>query len=650
MNNKDIAVMKLFKAYILKDSSDKDSFSPSQKALNKGILVDTKCPNEIIDFACKTWGKDGFLLNQTFHKSLGTVINSSIENLFYQQVLHYFTTYGLEQFGLYNENNVYIPHEKLEVPGLEEDIKLVKIEEISIDSLKEKLWMLCTSSIALSKNSIENIMELSDYIDISKDNIESITNKEIKAFFYKKLDIVPEKPEEFVRYLIYCLTENTLLIKDPETLFALKESNKYAALHLFQRYIEEYDIKNLAAIFNRFKPIFLSLKTAIDTSLITLDDEEPLNPEVDFKDEIALNKIINKISHLSKKYHKPFKANDLDSFIEWCIINEKNDDFEQVLVQKLEHAGIWRVIKLRNYLEQKRISSKNNVYKIRNGRVWITPKESLYSYNSSRVLPILDNLIIDKLKNNVARKKIHLDENFDLKIPTSEKQFVGNIPFNSTISLDKDNLLVGIHWYNVNKSRVDLDLKVVSNEYSIGWDCDYKSGDKLVFSGDMTDAPYPNGAAEYIYIDKEIGNTMLSLKVNNYTSNVGDIEYDIIIAKGNKEKLSMNYIVNPNDILVKIPNNVIELGKAEHSLGSILINDNKIKLIFNDLCTANSITSSDSNLETVLRKFTKKESECNCDLRYYLEQAGAIITNDENCDIDLGINNLNKDSIIKLFA
>ena len=95
MNNKDLAVMKLFKAYILKDSSDKDSFSPSQKALNKGILIETKCPDEIIDLACKTWGKDGFLLNQTFHKSLGTVINSSIENLFYQQVLHYFTTYTI---------------------------------------------------------------------------------------------------------------------------------------------------------------------------------------------------------------------------------------------------------------------------------------------------------------------------------------------------------------------------------------------------------------------------------------------------------------------------------------------------------------------------------------------------------------------------
>ena len=78
---------------------------------------------------------------------------------------------------LLNENYVYIPHEKLEVPDLEEDIKLVKIEEISVDSLKEKLWTLCTSSIALSKNSIENIMELSDYIDVSKDNIESIANE-----------------------------------------------------------------------------------------------------------------------------------------------------------------------------------------------------------------------------------------------------------------------------------------------------------------------------------------------------------------------------------------------------------------------------------------------------------------------------------------
>ena len=41
MNNKDIAIMKLFKAYILKDSKNKDSLSFSQKALNKGILVET---------------------------------------------------------------------------------------------------------------------------------------------------------------------------------------------------------------------------------------------------------------------------------------------------------------------------------------------------------------------------------------------------------------------------------------------------------------------------------------------------------------------------------------------------------------------------------------------------------------------------------
>ena len=74
-------IMKLFKAYILKDSSNKDSFSPSQKALNKGILVDIKCPNDIIDLACKTWGKDGFLLNQTFHKSF--VYKSHMELLSY---------------------------------------------------------------------------------------------------------------------------------------------------------------------------------------------------------------------------------------------------------------------------------------------------------------------------------------------------------------------------------------------------------------------------------------------------------------------------------------------------------------------------------------------------------------------------------------
>ena len=215
--------------------------------------------------------------------------------------------------------------------------------------------------------------------------------------------------------------------------------------------------------------------------------------------------------------------------------------------------------------------------------------------------------------------------------------------------IKKDNLLVGIHWFNVNDESVDLDLKVISNEYSIGWDSSYKEGDKLVFTGDITDAPYPNGASEYIYIDKTIGNTIFSLKVNNYTRNTDNVEYDIIIAKKNKDKLTANYIVNSQEILIKIPNNTIEKEKCEHSLGNIVINDDNIKLIFTDLNTSNRITASNSIYEEILRNYLKEENNTKCMLKDYLKLAGAKITrNKDKADIDLSIDALDKNILIDL--
>lgn len=615
--------------------------------------------------ACELWGKEGFLLNQTFHKSFNTVVETSQEELMIQQIIHYITTYGFETIGEYNEKFVYIPNEKLEIPELKDDIKLIKIEEISKEDLKKKIWTLCRSSIPLSKETIENIIELGDYIEITKDNIDSIKNKEVKTALYNKLGILPEKPEEFFRYLINVLTGKTLIIKDKATIQALKTCDRKRALRLILNYNEQYSVKRLSEIFNRFKPLFLALKTSQEDNSNSLkthiwnlfnDKTNALvknEKQVQYRneDEIKLNTIINKISHLSKKYHKPMKKSNLDIFVDWCSKHEIESNFEEQLKEKLEKAGIWKAIKLKNYLQYEETKSTQHVYKIRNGKAWIQNDYKEFKFNSNNVLKILDAIIINKLKNNVYGKKVYLDDNLDLKLPQSEKQFVGNIPFGSSITIDKENLLFAIQWFNVENKRVDLDLKLISNNYEIGWNAKYKETDKLIFSGDVTDAPYPNGATECIYVDKTIGKTIFSLKINNYTNNVDNIEYDIIISKGDKRLLKNNYVINPNDIIVKIPKTKIEKGKSEHSIGTIVIDDKNIKLVFTDLCTANRIISSNSELEDILRRYTVKESQCKCKLKDYLEKAGAIIINNsELADINLSINNLTKDSLINLFS
>ena len=656
-----LAIMKLFKAYL---SDSEKNFEISKLALEKGIYIDKNCPEEILNLACDIWGKDGFLLNQTFHKSFQKVVDTKEENLILEQLLHYMTTYGLESIGEYNQNLVYIPKEKLEIPEIKEDIKLIKISKITKEELKEKLWSLSKSSIALSKDTIQDIFTLKKYLEITKDNINDIKNNELKIMFCDELNLVPKDPVEFLRYFIYKLTGNTLLIKDKKTVDMLKTCDRKLCLQLLKKYNNLYGLEGLAQIYNRYKVIFVSLKTGKRFQITeeyfekrkskSCQKYEDIFRKWDIEDfEKEVNTIINKISHLSKKYHKPYIKSDLDQFAKWCQENENSNTFQKDLEKKLETSPIWRIIQLKNYLAYKRKDIDNHCYKIRNGKVWIDTCSLTNHYDSEIANLVLDSIIVDKLSKKVENKKIYLEENVDLVLPQSEKKFLGNIPFGSSISLEKENLIVGIHWYNLESQRVDLDLKIFSNEYFIGWDTSDKEDDRLIFSGDVTDAPYPNGASEYIYIDKRIGRTIFSLKVNNYTRNKEDIYYDIIIAKGKRENIANNYIVDPNDILIKIPNNIIEVGSAEHSLGTIAVSDNKIELFFTDIVTGNRRVSMQSDLEDTFNKIQIVESKCKCKLKDYLQKAGAIIITDSNqkdtVDYDFSIESLKKNSFIDIF-
>ena len=619
------SIMYLYKAYLI-DKKNND-FIPDKKSLKKGILIDSRSKKEIKDLAIDLWGKDGYILNQTFHKSLDKVIKSSTEELVIEQIEHYMTTYGFEAMGIFQNDYVYIPNEKLEIPEITEDIKLVNITQLTKEQLKEKLWNLITSSIPLSKTTIEYILNLSDFLEITENNIYDIKNREVKIAFYDKLNIIPKDNVEFMRYFIFKLTKKTLLIKDKETIQLLEKSDKNEAINLLETYNKLYNLNPLSEIFNRYKPLFLALKT---------------------KNFSELNKIINKISKLSKTNHKPFKSNDLDNFINWYKKEYKNKTFIDNLKEKLKKENIWRIIKLRNYINLINSGKDERIYKIRNGKTWITKKHQNIIFNNE-ILNILDNIIIEKLKPNVLGKKIYLKENENIVMPQSEKQFIGNIPFSTSIKINKEDALVGIHWYNINEKRVDLDLKIISNDYSIGWDTNYKEGDKLIFTGDVTNAPYPTGASEYIYINKAIEETTFSLKVNNYTQNIDDIEYDIIIAKKTQDQLTQNYIVNPNDIIIKIPKNKIEKDKYEHSLGIIIIKNDSIELIFTDLTTSKKRTSSNSETEEIVRNYLNNENATKCKFKDYLEKAGAIITNNKDeCNIDLSLININKNSIIEL--
>ena len=166
------SLLRLFKGYLY---NKEDNVVSKEEALKYGIYLDEDVDKKLFDDIVDQYGIDGYLLNQTFHKTLKKVAESDMEKLVLDQLIHYLSTYGLED--LFGEDfdtseYVYIPNEKLDVPELLDGVKLIHIRKLNEDEIKEKINNLITSGVALSKTTIKDIIVLSDYITI--EDIEKV--------------------------------------------------------------------------------------------------------------------------------------------------------------------------------------------------------------------------------------------------------------------------------------------------------------------------------------------------------------------------------------------------------------------------------------------------------------------------------------------
>jgi len=228
--------------------------------------------------------------NNAFHKSFKTVVETPILILAIQQIYHYFTTYGAEELGLYHQDNVYIPTEKLNIPEIKENIPIKVIRGVSREEFKNIVLSFIKKGVALSETTLLDLKEIiKKYIDITVNDIEEIHNKEVRCLCFDMLNLVPTDPVEFLRLIVYKATGKALLIKDNATISALSSTDKSEITVLFCKYIKENGIERLAEIFYRFKVLFLALR----------------------KDAPTLKKLINKIRRLAPKYHKLF----VDSYL-----------------------------------------------------------------------------------------------------------------------------------------------------------------------------------------------------------------------------------------------------------------------------------------------------------------------------------------------
>ncbi|MBR4462837.1 MAG: hypothetical protein IKS51_09685 [Erysipelotrichaceae bacterium] len=655
-----LSVLKLFKGFI-GEKTDRIC----KEALKYGLLIPASASDEVYADAIRLYGKDAEAWNQTFHKSWSKVASAPIEELFYEQIIHYMTTYGFEDLGIFSHESVYLPREKLEIPELKEDIELISIHAYTEEEVSEKLMSLLTSGIALSKNTINCIADLAELIDISR--YEEIKNREARIALCDALAIAPEDPDEFLRYLIYKATGSTLKIQDQFTIGSLKAFSRKELLQLFQRYLEndeEAGMKKLASIFLRNKKLFLAMKTDLQkkdpTSIISYFQSGTAN--VDKEESAKLNHLINRLAKLAKQYHQPMQINKLDR-----LTAPSTQISEEELLRALQGITVFREIRILNGLSYALSSVPSIVYKIRNGRSFATERRLLNETEQELIRKrhqLVYEHLIGRLKSSLEGKSIYLPKDILYKAPTSEKQFVGNIPCGSSFEAEHDSdVLFGIHWTNLDHedeedSRVDLDLHMQNLEASYGWNTAYRSDtNDIYYSGDMTDAPLPDGASELYYIGRNVESTFM-FSINKYTYNPEKIPFDTVLARSPSgiapEDANQNHMIDPNNIILTIP---MEMAESENMmrLGFVYFTNDTIRMVFDSFNSSRLIVSrNDDPVFVHTFNYITTVQETSLSLKDLLKECGAVIieneTDKENADFDLSLNALNKDTIIALFS
>lgn len=579
--------LKLFNAVVAK----KEDVKPFISEL--GFVIEPNAiwaKQRIVDYYTKEH-LNGNDLNKTFHKSWQKIKESARCELMVEQILHYISTYGSD----FNDE-IYIPEELLYIPKLKLNYKVIKA--YSKKEMIDKCLSLLQSGIALKEETVDDLISiLVDDLDYNFTGKENIKNKEAVVKIAENYNVYPDNAVEFFRYVVYRTTNTTLLIKNRELIELIKNSS-YNPTQTFKN----FGLEKLAEIFNRFKPLFLAYK-----------DKAP--------------KTINKISKLSKKYHKPLISNPLND-VTSTLLNS-ND------LHWLDNATPFALFKALSACYSRMSGQDTFLYRIRNGKSWVQERASkdVNHKNYKFLLHYLKN------RYNLSGKRVFIPKDVKYALPTSEKMFVGNIPTGTRFYGKK--LAVGIYWENSWGAR-DLDLSGLNIGGKVGWNSTYnQQNGSLMYSGDITSAP--NGAVEYLYANKGL-NTPTLVK-NNVYSGDAECEYKIVIGSG--DKVSKDYMMNPSKLISEIKCNSVQ---KDTILGMFVPKKDKQCFVLLNFGAGHTRVSGNSEVSNLATKALYQQWNKPLSLNKVLKILGAKRVEDrEQADIDLSLDILEKDSLIRIF-
>lgn len=585
--------------------------------LDRDITISEK----VFDSIVRMYGVNSTKINNTLHKSLSYVENASDEELLYDQLLHYFSTYGREALGL--EARVVIPNEVLKLPEGEDSIVVNIIHVLDHDEIVAKMYELIYSNMAMKKNTLESIVAVIEGYDIKFD-INEVKNKELFVRLCAKFNVVPRNPSAFLRYIVYKVTGNSLLInRSREMQRTLRMAIRYSSYlgndiqSMLENYVRLYGSTLLEETFFRYKYIWVALK---DTHTA------------------------NFINRLRKKANKAKRRNNGLKVLD--RLTTDNNIAIKDIKEELKKVSIYKKIALINMINYHNANPSSYVYRIRNGKSYI--KEA--SSTPSRINPAYYNVIlcdiIESLKDKFANKKFYIPSNVNYALPTSEKKFVGFIPYGSYIDVG-ETAIVGCYWENKDGHRIDLDLHAnMSSGRCVGWDSSYRSENRdILFTGDMTDGC--NGATEAIYTFKEWDDfCSLDVCFFNHISDLMPFEYKLIVDGGEHNNVNRNYILSKKSMLTMIN---LEMETSTQTIGFLSNVEGIKRLHFFNLGTKGITTSNNSYKEMQLA-YAQTTIQSQFMLRDLIEMCnGELVEEMEEDVIDLSVNSLTKETFVEMF-
>jgi len=570
-----------------------------QQLLKYGVILDKHalhCQEVILDYF-KRNKLTAEHLNQTFHKSWKVIEKKSRWELFIHQVLHYMTTYGSD----FTSDYVYLPAEELDIPEVNK-IPLKVIRGLDDSQLIEKALALFNTGIALEETTIDKALQLLYELGYQFKTVDDIRNKEALVKIIAHTGIYPSQPTEFLRYLVYLHTKSTLLIKNDETIEAIKESRLEV-----DEAIEDFGLARCSEIFYRFKPLWLS-----------------------FKANDVNTRIINQMSRLARKYHKPLVADVLNSVTSTVYT-------EGEIKKALKKVNNFRKLRLLNALNTRMNIANAFLYRIRNGKSFVRSKPDYGDQNYySMVFDLVYQDLISSL--NLAGKSVLYATNVDYGLPSSEKMFVGNIPAGTRVWAK--NLVSGVYWKN-DWGAKDLDLSGLQLSGKIGWNSDYKS-EGLLYSGDITNAP--NGATELLYAKNALSGPAMSM-LNVFRGEIG-CKFKYVI--GSASGIKANYMFDPNELILEVETET----KSKQQILGLFMPEGNGNISFTIINTGfgNFSVSAGSQTSEQARNALYFQYSNPISFKKMLIDAGTTVVHEGTADIDLRPQSLGKDTLLNLFS